>query len=296
MFETGWKRFQYILEWTTMRTLLLILATVTMMEAATRIEVHGHRGARMVLPENTLAGYEYAMKAGADWIEIDLHATKDGVLVVSHDARINTKICKGPGGETLIRQMTLEQVRAWDCGALKNADFPRQEAVPGQKIPTFAEVLALTKKGPIRINVEIKSNPKKPEETPEPKPYAEMVAAEVRKHKLEKRVMIQSFDFRVLLAMKEAAPELRQSALFGAERKDMVEAAREAGGTPMVSPHYAAVTAEQVKKAHEAGLKVVAWTANTAEIWDQLIAAGVDGIITDDPAAVIAHLKGKGLR
>jgi glycerophosphoryl diester phosphodiesterase len=124
-----------------------------------------------------------------------------------------------------------------------------------------------------------------------------MVAAAVRKQKLEKRVMVQSFDFRVLLAMKEAAPELRLSALFGfADRKDLVEASREAGGTPMVSPYYDLATPEQVKKAHAAGLRVFAWTANTAEVWDRLIAAGVDGIITDDPAALIEHLKGKGLR
>lgn len=295
-FEEGWKRFQYILEWTTMRTLLIALMTVMTMDAAKQIEVHGHRGARTVLPENTLAGFEYAMKAGAEWIEIDLQATKDGVLVVSHDAAINTKICAGPGGETLIRKMTLDEVRAWDCGALKNADFPRQQAAPGQKIPTFAEILGLLKKGPVRINVEIKSNPKKPEDQPEPKPYAEMVAAEIRKHRAEKRVMIQSFDFRVLLAMKEVAPELLQSALFSVERKDLVEAAKAAGGTPMVSPNYNVVTREQVEKAHAAGLKVVAWTANTAEVWDKLVEAGVDGIITDDPAAVIAHLKGKGLR
>lgn len=278
-----------------MQILLLLLAGMMAMEAAPRIEVHGHRGARTVRPENTLAGFEYAMKAGADMVEIDLNVTKDDVLVVSHDAAINTKICRGPGGETEIRKLTLAEVRRWDCG-VGNPDFPKQQAVAGQKIPTFDEVLELARKERARLNIEIKSNPKKPEQVPEPRRYAEMVAAAVRKHKLEKQVMVQSFDFRVLLAMKEAAPELRLSALFGGEKRDLVEAAREAGGTPMVSPQYDLATPEQVKKAHAAGLKVFAWTANTTEVWDRLIAAGVDGIITDDPAALIGHLKAKGLR
>ena len=279
-----------------MQILLIFLVSLMTMEAAPRILVQGHRGARAARPENTLPAFEYAIAAGADVLELDLNVTKDDVLMVVHDSLINTKICRGPGGETAIRKLTFKQVREWDCGAVGNPEFPKQQAVPGTRIPTLDEVLALAPKGSFTYNIEMKSDAKKPELSPAPRRFAEMVAAAVRKHKLEKRVKVQSFDFRTLKALREVAPELRQSALYGGLPKDFVEISKEAGGAEVVSPHYLLVTEGQVKKAHEAGLKVVPWTANSVGVWDRLIGSGVDAIITDDPAALIEHLKAKGLR
>jgi glycerophosphoryl diester phosphodiesterase len=266
------------------------------MGAPKKILVEGHRGARSVLPENTLPGFEYAIKAGADYIELDLAVTKDGVPVVSHDQHINRNICQGPDGETAIHRMTLAEVRAFDCGALKNPEFPKQTPVPGTKLPTLDEVLKLAARGSFKFNIETKSDPKKPELAPAPAGFAKLVAAAVRKHKLEKRVVVQSFDWRVLIEMKKIAPELRLAALWGGAPKDFLEIAAAAGGVPVVSPNWALVTKAEVEKAHAAGLEVVPWTPNTPEGWDKMIEAGVDAIITDDPAALIAHLKAKGLR
>jgi glycerophosphoryl diester phosphodiesterase len=112
----------------------------------------------------------------------------------------------------------------------------------------------------------------------------------VRRHKLERRVILQSFDFRTLHAMKKLAPEIRISALFEGAPRDFVEVAREAGAQ-IVSPNYTLVTKEQVEGAHKAGLQVVPWTANTEQDWEKLIGAGVDAIISDDPAELIAYLK-----
>ncbi len=148
-----------------MTTLLMGIA----LTLAADIPVHGHRGARTVLPENTLVGFEYAIDQGADWIELDLWVTKDNVLVVHHDAAINQKNCKGPtDGPGEIRKLDLAAIRQWDCGALQNADFPRQKSVPGSRIPLFDEVLALASRGNFRFNVEIKSNPARPELAPMP--------------------------------------------------------------------------------------------------------------------------------
>ena len=264
------------------------------------ISVHGHRGARTVLPENTLPGFEYAIAKGVDWIEIDLWVTKDNVVVIAHDPAMNEKHCTGPkGAEKVIRKMTLAELKRWDCGTPANPDYPRQKAVPGTRVPTFDEVLALAPKGKFGFNVEIKSYPNQPELAPPLTEYARLVVEAILKHKLENRVMIQSFDWRMLHATEKLAPELPRSALFPTSRqdreRDFVDVAKDAN-VKMVSVQYDTVTPEKVKKAHGAGLKVIAWTANSAEVWDRLVAAKVDEIITDDPAKLIAYLEGKKLR
>jgi glycerophosphoryl diester phosphodiesterase len=284
-----------------MRGYLALIAIVAGMavlaEAAPKkITVQGHRGARTVRPENTLPAFEYAIEVGADLLELDLGVTSDGVLVVHHDQTINRTICEGPEGETAIRQLTLEQVKQFDCGSKRAEGFPRQELAPGARIPTLDEVLALAPRGGFWFNIEMKSNPKRPELAPEHEEFARLVAAAVRKHGLEKRVVVQSFDWRTLIALKEIAPEIKRAALYGGLPKDFVKIAEEAGGTEIVSPHHLLVTRGRVRKAQQAGLEVVPWTANNARQWDRLIKAGVDSIITDDPAALIEHLRAKRLR
>lgn len=275
---------------------------MSLANAAPHILVHGHRGARAVRPENSLPAFAYAMEQGVDVLELDLAVTRDDVLVVSHDARMNPKFCQGPAGaETLIRKMTLAELRRWDCGAKANPDFPRQQAVPGTHVPTLQEVFDLVKrqKSSVGFNIETKISPARPEQTPTPERFAELLLAVVRKNKLTGRVILQSFDFRTLHAMKKLEPAMRLSALYPSGEKEphrtMLEVAKESGAG-IVSPHIRMVTAEEVAAAHQAGLEVVAWTANEPEAWDRLIAAQVDAIISDDPAALIAYLKGKGLR
>ena len=114
-----------------MRTLpVLVFMSIAAM-GATKVIVHGHRGARAVLPENTLPAFEYAIKAGVDVVELDLAVTRDDVLVVSHDPTINPVICTGVAGKTPIRTLTLEQLRRVDCGSLKNPLYPKQKPAPG---------------------------------------------------------------------------------------------------------------------------------------------------------------------
>jgi glycerophosphoryl diester phosphodiesterase len=261
--------------------------------AQQKILVHGHRGARARLPENTLPAFEYAIKQGANAIEFDLQVTKDNVLVVSHDASLKPPICTGPKSDVLIRQLTLAEVKQWDCGATKNPLFAEQQPVPGTRIPTFDEVLDLASRGNFEFNVEMKSYPEHPDYTPAPDEYAKMVLARIRAHKLEKRCMVQSFDWRTLVALRKLSKDIKMSALFDKDTRDFATIAKEAGNCQIVSPQMNLVTPEKVAAAHKAGLVVVPWTPNTVEQWDKLIAAKVDAIITDDPAALIAHLKQK---
>ena len=269
--------------------------SISASQAAARILVHGHRGARAVLPENTLPAFEYAIREGVDALELDLAVTRDGVLVVSHDPALNPAFCHGPGGSNVIRELTLAQVKQWDCGARANPGFPKQRPVPGTRVPSLDEVLALAPKGDFQFNIETKIFKDKPHLTPPPEEFARLVLEAVRRHKLEQRVILQSFDFRTLHAMKKLAPAIRLAALYGEGPRDFVEIAREAG-VGIISPNWKLVTPEKTAQAHRAGLEVVAWTANRPEEWDALIAAGVDAIITDDPAALIRYLKASRLR
>jgi glycerophosphoryl diester phosphodiesterase len=259
------------------------------------ILVHGHRGARAMRPENTLPAFEYAIAQGVDALELDMAVTKDGVIVVSHDPELRTPVCTGPRDRVAIHELTLAEVRQWDCGAKQNPAFATQQTVPGTKMPTLEEVFALAPKGKFLFNIETKIFPQRPELTPPPKEFAQMVLALIRKHHLESRVVLQSFDFRTLHAMKELAPEIRLSALYSGPARSFVEIGKEADAK-IVSPEYHLVTAEQVKAAHAAGLEVLPWTPNKPEEWSRLADAGVDGIISDNPAGLIAFLKERKAR
>ena len=273
----------------------LLLAALMPTSASAKILVHGHRGARAMRPENTIPAFEYAIQAGVDFLEMDVAVTKDDVLVVSHDPHINPTICTGPHPGIAIHDITLAELRRYDCGALKNPNFPKQQPVPGTRIPTLDEVLNLASLGNIQFNIETKSFPNEPQLTPPPDVFARMLLDEIRKHKLESRVIVQSFDFRTLRAMKRLAPEIRLAALWEGDPHPFVQIAKE-GEAGIVSPLHTLVTPEQVQAAHAAKLEVVPWTANKPEDWQKLIDAGVDAIISDDPAALIDYLKQRGLR
>jgi glycerophosphoryl diester phosphodiesterase len=277
-----------------MRMLLLLSLAMTVMGAD--IEVHGHRGARALRPENTMPAFEYAIAQGVDVLELDLGITKDGMVVVSHDSFLQAPICTSPrrvqGDRAVIWESTLAELRQWDCGATRNPQFARQQPVAGTRIPTLDDVFALASKGTFKFNIETKIDPSQPKLTPAPDDFVKRVLAVIRKHKLEKRVILQSFDFRTLHEMKKLAPEIALAALYSGAPKDFVAIAREAGAAN-ISPEHRLVTAEQVNAAHAAGLKVIPWTANEPADWDRLIAAGVDAIISDDPAGLIAHLRSR---
>ncbi len=254
-----------------------------------RVLVHGHRGARAMRPENTIPAFQYAIAAGVDALELDMAVTKDNVLVVSHDPLLNPKICRGPRPGIAIHQLTLAQLREYDCGGQNNPDFPKQVPVPGTRMPTLDEVFDLAGDGNFDFNIETKSFPDKPQYTPPPDEFARLVLDAIRRHHLAARIILQSFDFRTLHAMKKLDPNIRRSALYAGTDRDFVKIAREADAT-IVSPYYKLVTPENVRAAHQAGLQVVPWTADTPADWQVLVNAGVDAIITDDPAALILWL------
>ncbi len=279
-----------------MKSIGALLVLGLSLTASSKVLVHGHRGARAVLPENTLPAFEYAIETGVDVLELDMAVTRDNVLVISHDPFLSPKICKGPeGSSNVIRELTLEQLKQWDCGVLQNPAFPHQKPVPGTTVPTLDEVFSLAPNGSFEFNIETKIFKDKPELTPPPDEFARLVVDAVRRHQLESRVIVQSFDFRTLREVKKLAPEIRLSALYAVGVKRFAQLADESGAT-IVSPHYRLVIPGRVVAAHKAGLQVVPWTVNTPREWQRMIEAHVDAIITDDPAALIAWLKENHLR
>ncbi len=274
---------------------VLLLAGFSM-TAAPKILVHAHRGGRAMRPENTLPAFEYAIGIGVDVLELDMAVTKDNVIVVSHDPYLHPPVCSGNVAKATIHELTLAEVKQWDCGKIQNPGFATQTPIPGTRMPTLDEVFTLAKPSTVQFNIETKSFADHPELTPSPEEFVKLVLAVIRKHHVEDRVMLQSFDFRTLHAMKKIAPEIRLVALWeGSSDRDFVSIAKEADAK-IISPAYRQVTPEKVKAAHDAGLEVVPWTANRPADWDKLIDAKVDAIISDDPAGLIAHLKTRGLR
>ena len=125
-----------------------------------QIQVHGHRGARAVRPENTIPAFQYAIEQGVDVLELDMAVTKDNVVVVSHDETMNPAYCEGPAGSTrVIREMTFAELQRWDCGGKVNPQFPKQQAIPGTRVPTLDAVFALAKKAKVEFNIETKMAP-----------------------------------------------------------------------------------------------------------------------------------------
>jgi len=294
-----------------------------------RIEVQGEMGAAGMWPGNTLPAFEYAIQAGADVIEMDMQVTKDNVIVISHDPILHAPYCTGPRPEAVIHDLTLAEVRKWDCGATQFPGMPRQQVIPGTPMPTLDEVFELGASSLVQFNIETKITPRRltleearaivlsladtkpageeldlraraltqqgPEMTPPPEEFARMVLAEIRKYHLESRVILESFDFRTLGAMKKLEPRIQLSALCLGPGLDFVKIGKESGAG-IISPLHTFVTREQVRAAHKAGLRVLPWVANDPADWDRLMAAGVDSILTDYPADLIQHLKQRRMR
>jgi glycerophosphoryl diester phosphodiesterase len=285
---------------------------------AETILIHAHRGGRAARPENTLPAFAYAIEYGADVLELDLAVTKDNVLVVSHSPYLtpptsddaflkavmgNERRCAGPpvAPGTLIHSLTLAELKQYDCGATTLKAFPQQIAVPHTTIPTFDEVLDLAPQGKFEFNVETKISPLHPEYTPSPEVFVRMIDSAVRKHRLQSRVILQSFDFRTLVAMKKIDPQIRLSALFGMSKydalmgiadsnKDFLHVA-DVSGASILSPDDSLVTPEAVAIAHKAGLQVAPYTVNTTDGWKRMADAHVDAIITDDPVGLLQWLR-----
>jgi glycerophosphoryl diester phosphodiesterase len=291
-----------------MRRLWAIAALIVPMTASA-FDLQGHRGARGLAPENTLDGFAAALAIGVTTLELDTGVTKDGVVVIHHDRRLNPDIARDPDGRwveapaPLIHELTFEQLRRYDVGRLrpgsKNAvEFPEQQPVDGARVPRLAELFDLVQKSgdaSVRFNIETKISPQAPRETLAPEPFALALIAEIRKAGMESRTSIQSFDWRTLKVVEREAPAIATVYLTGRRREGSQPRAVHAAGGRIWSPNYQEMDSASVVEARALGLRVIPWTVNEPTAVERVLDLGLDGLITDFPDRVRAQMQRRGL-
>jgi glycerophosphoryl diester phosphodiesterase len=296
-------------------------------------DLQGHRGARGLAPENTIAAFTTALSIGVTTLEFDLGMTKDGVLVVHHDEWLNPDTTRDADGNFLSRRgpaihsLTLDEVKRYDVGRLKPgtayaARFPGQRPVDGARIPTLSEVFDLAARagaGHIRFNIETKLTPTSGADTPPPEMFAEAAARAIRDGGVASRAMVQSFDWRTLVHLRKVAPEIERVCLTSEQPGEDTVGRGKAGPSPWTagldvddhggstprlvaaagcqvwSPDFRDLTAESIAQSKALGLKVIPWTINDRVDMDRLIGLGVDGLITDYPDRLRALMAEKAM-
>lgn len=272
--------------------------TMTLLGCAARtIDVQGHRGARAVLPENSVPGFLYANGIGVTTLELDVIVTAAGDVVVSHEPWLSPEICRGPGFESLDGQplrslypMALAEIQRCDCGSQGHPRFPNQAPQATVK-PTLAQVVEAVATGsrpaslpPVRYNIEIKHDAAEVGvHFPTAETAARTVLAEIERLGIVERSTVQSFSASVLEAVHRANVGVATAWLMEDE-VTVAEALERLSFTPDIySPHHVLLTPEEVASAHEAGVRVIPWTVNEAARMGELLGWGVDGLISDDP-------------
>jgi len=273
-------------------------------------DLQGHRGARGLAPENTLPAFAAALTLGVTTLEMDVGITKDGVVVVHHDRRLNPDIARGPDGRWVekptptIHSLAFDELQRYDVGRLRPGSeyakpLPGQRPADGTRVPRLADVFALAAKSgnqEVRFNIETKTSPQAPEETLPPEPFARALIAEIRKAGMQKRSTIQSFDWRTLKAVQEEAPEIPTVYLTGNNpAEDALERIKASGGT-IWSPNFRTLTPQRLWKARQLGCLVHVWTVNEPADIERMLEAAVDGIISDRPDLVRAEMERRRLQ
>ncbi|MFV0604931.1 MAG: glycerophosphodiester phosphodiesterase [Niabella sp.] len=260
----------------------------------------GHRGARGLMPENTIPAMLKGIDLGVTTLEMDLQISKDKKVLVSHDPNFNANITTTPDGKylskddakkLLLYQLNYEDIKKYDVGLKPHPDFPRQEKTAVHK-PLLADLLDATEKYAkqkgvdMLYNIEIKSNKKNDGVNHPPvEEFVNLAMAVINQKGIAGRTVIQSFDPRALVVMHSKYPKVATSLLIeGFDKRTLEEQIKEIDFTPTVySPNYKLVTKELVTVCHQKKIKIVPWTVNDVDTMKILIALGVDGIITDYP-------------
>ncbi|WP_223114702.1 glycerophosphodiester phosphodiesterase family protein [Lolliginicoccus suaedae] len=308
-----------------------------------RFDIQAHRGGLGLMVESTIPAFANALELGVSTLELDVQITADGAAVVTHDRQVSPSKCQDtaparaddpqfPYVGKYIRDLTLAQVQTLDCGSLALTGRTGQVVVPGERMPLLADVLALVRDygaTDVMLNIETKVEAAAPGETAPREQFVEVVADEVRASGMADQVMIQSFDWGALTAMRAEFPELPLVALTNGDflevdqpgaspwlggldiddfAGDLVAAAASIGAAAISPVHgfpqdgavtdedyEPFVTADLVDRAHGAGLEVIPWTVNDAATMRKLLDDGVDGIITDYPDVLREVLVERGL-
>lgn len=295
-------------------------------------ELQGHRGARALRPENTLAAFAHAMALGVTAVELDCVVSRDGVIVVTHDPELNPDLTRDAAGNFLaatgpaVRSLSMAQLGCYDVGRLRpgsryGASYPEQVAVDGERLPSLVQVLELVRRtgqGAVWVNIEVKLDPTRPELTPPPAEFAGLLVADLDATAMRGHVFVQCFDWRVVREVLAIAPDVVTAALTEQQGADdtvwvgrgalspwlagfdpaahgqSVPRMVAALGARIWAPDHLDLTAVNVAEAHALGLGVLPWTVNAAGDMERMLGIGVDGIITDRPDRLRSILAARG--
>lgn len=289
-----------------MRLILIVLVLITMIpgkghsqKKLPAFDVQGHRGARGLLPENSIPAFMMALDSGVTTLEMDLAVTKDGKLVVSHEPWMSSDICLKPGGEPItakeektfnIFEMTYDEVAQFDCGTIGNKRFPEQVKIATSK-PLLSDVIVAVEnhiksytRFEVDYNIELKSGKDGDNKYhPGPAEFSDLVYNLLDEYLPLERIVIQSFDFRVLKYWHEKYPDIRLAALVE-DKKSVESHLNELGFNPTIySPYYRNINRSKVDLLHQKNILVIPWTVNEISEMLALKGMGVDGFITDYP-------------
>jgi glycerophosphoryl diester phosphodiesterase len=228
------------------------------------VQVTAHRGHSRAAPENTLSAVRKAIDSGADYAEVDVQQTADGVIVLLHDRDLK-RVAADPRA---VGEISYDEIRKLDVGSWFDPAFV------GERVPTLAEVINLAR-GRIKLNIELKVN------DPERRLALE-VARLVNKHDFECDCLVTSFNYDALLEVKRYYPQARTGLIVAYALGDIGRLEVE-----VLSVRANWLSDEVLREAHRLGKEVHVWTVNDARQMTRLIKRGVDNIITDDPDLLI---------
>ena len=240
-------------------------------------QIFAHRGARVVAPENTLPAFQKALDMQVDGIELDVHCSKDGQLVVIHDFTVN----KTTNAKGRVSDFTAAELAHLDAGSHLNAEFA------GVGVPTLDQVFDLVGNR-CRVNVEIKS------EDPLGGNQVEPLIALLQKRNLYDQVIVSSFNPITLIKMRWTDPKIHLGLLY---EKDLPPHLRQAWFTPIMQPealhlYYPLIDKKLMAWAKSKQCAVNTWTVNDVGEAKRLAALGVDVIMSDVPDVIMAALAG----
>lgn len=264
-----------------------------------RFDVQGHRGARGLMPENSIPGFITALDSGVMTLEMDVVITKDKKVILSHEPWMSAGICLNREGKEFskemekkfnIYQMTYEETQLFDCGSKDNETYPQQKKMVVHK-PLLSDVIKevehhikAVSQYEVDYNIEIKSG-KEGDGVyhPNVEEFSDLVYQVVNEYLPLERVVIQSFDLRVLRYWHKKYPEVRLALLI--ENLKSIEAnLDELGFNPSIySPYYKLISKDKVDYLHKKKIRVIPWTVNDISAMLSLKGMGVDGFITDYP-------------
>lgn len=283
----------------TIFSFLFILAVPCYSQYIPKFDVQGHRGARGIMPENSIPGFLLALDSGVTTLELDVVITKDKRVIVSHEPWMSASICQDSVGNAIaekdekklnIYNLTYEQVKKYDCGSMGNKNFPRQTKMVTTK-PLLSDVIAAVEYHiksyamyEVDYNIEIKSTAGGEKKFHPPiEEFSDLVYKLVDEYLPLERVVIQSFDFRVLRYWHKKYPQIRLSALVE-NTKSIESNLQDLGFKPHVySPYFKLLTRNKVQYLRSQRIRVIPWTVNEVSDMLSLKGMGVDGFITDYP-------------